>query len=171
MEFFKKGPAIFIAGIMLLSCTACSGFDKLADGLKSGVEQVGSNVAIGKSNALITPYQSFDGKRVSDNAGFLATYDAAVNGFDGQDILVGNTALKSNDCRKITVHYSFDTISGVCRLVYIDPELEEKETNFKIIQEIMGHKDIATTMNIYAEATREAKQNSMSNLEGKIKLA
>lgn len=35
----------------------------------------------------------------------------------------------------------------------------------------MGHKDIATTMNIYAEATREAKQNSMSNLEGKIKLA
>ena len=68
---------------------------------------------------------SFDGKRVSDNAGFLATYDAAVNGFDGQDILVGNTALKSNDCRKITVHYSFDTISGVCRLVYIDPELEE----------------------------------------------
>ena len=125
MEFFKKGPAIFIAGIMLLSCTACSGLDKLADGLKSGVEQVGSYVAIGKSNALITPYQSFDGKRVSDNAGFLATYDAAVNGFDGQDILVGNTALKSNDCRKITVHYSFDTISGVCRLVYIDPELEE----------------------------------------------
>lgn len=118
MEFFKKGPAIFIAGIMLLSCTACSGLDKLADGLKSGVEQVGSN-------ALITPYQSFDGKRVSDNAGFLATYDAAVNGFDGQDILVGNTALKSNDCRKITVHYSFDTISGVCQLVYIDPELEE----------------------------------------------
>ena len=47
------------------------------------------------------------------------------NVFDGQDILVGNTALKSNDCRKITVHYSFDTISGVCRLVYIDPELEE----------------------------------------------
>ena len=75
----------------------------MADGLKSGVEQVGSNVAIGKSNALITPYQSFDGKRVSDNAGFLATYDAAVNGFDGQDILVGNTALKSNDCRSVTV--------------------------------------------------------------------
>ena len=131
MEFFKKGPAIFIAGIMLLSCTACSGLDKLADGLKSGVEQVGSNVAIGKSSALITPYQSFDGKRVSDNAGFLATYDAAVNGFDGQDILVGNTALKSNDCRKITVHYSFDTISGVCRLVYIDPELEENVRLFK----------------------------------------
>lgn len=116
---------MFITGIMLLSCTACSGFDKLADSLKSGVEQVGSNVAIGKSNALITPYQSFNGKRTSDNTAFLATYDAAVNGFDGQDILVGNTDLKSNDCRKITVHYSFDTISGACRLVYIDPELEE----------------------------------------------
>lgn len=54
MKFFKKGSAIFIAGIMLLFCTVCSGLDKLADGLKSGVEQVGNNVAIGKSNALIT---------------------------------------------------------------------------------------------------------------------
>lgn len=110
---------------MLLSCTACSGLDKLADGLKSGVERVGSNVAIGKSNALITPYQFFDGRRTSDNTAFQATYDATVNGFDGQDILVGNTDLKSSDCRKITIHYFFDTISGVCWLVYTGPDLEE----------------------------------------------
>lgn len=125
MKFFKKGFVILIAGIMLLSCTACSGLDKLADGLKSGAEQVGNNVVIGKSNALITPYQSFDGKRTSDNTAFLATYDATVNGFDGQDILVGNTDLKDSDCHKSTVHYSFDTISGVCWLVYTGPDLEE----------------------------------------------
>ena len=29
----------------------------------------------------------------------------------------------------------------------------ENETNLKVIQEIMGHSDISTTMNIYAEAT------------------
>ena len=31
----------------------------------------------------------------------------------------------------------------------------------------MGHADIETTMNIYAEATKEKKKESFSNLEGK----
>lgn len=47
----------------------------------------------------------------------------------------------------------------------------ENETNLKIIQEIMGHADISTTMNIYNEATREQKQQSFANLEGKIKIS
>lgn len=46
----------------------------------------------------------------------------------------------------------------------------ENETNLKVIQEIMGHADISTTMDIYNEATREKKMESFSNLEGKIKL-
>jgi len=44
----------------------------------------------------------------------------------------------------------------------------ENETNLKVIQEIMGHDDITTTMNIYAEATAEKKKEVMTNLEGKI---
>lgn len=47
----------------------------------------------------------------------------------------------------------------------------EHETNLKIIQEIMGHADISTTMNIYNEATREKKLESFANLEGKIKIS
>ena len=47
----------------------------------------------------------------------------------------------------------------------------ENETNLKIIQEIMGHADIATTMNVYNEATKEKKKESFSNLEGKIKIS
>ena len=35
----------------------------------------------------------------------------------------------------------------------------------------MGHADIETTMNIYAEATKEKKKESVSNLEGKIKIS
>lgn len=34
-----------------------------------------------------------------------------------------------------------------------------KETNLKVIQSVMGHKDIQTTMDIYAEATEEKNRN------------
>lgn len=46
----------------------------------------------------------------------------------------------------------------------------ENETNIKIIQEIMGHADISTTMDIYNEATTEKKIESFANLEDKIKI-
>ena len=47
----------------------------------------------------------------------------------------------------------------------------ENETNLKIIQEIMGHADIKTTMEIYNEATADEKARSFANLEGKIKIS
>jgi integrase len=47
----------------------------------------------------------------------------------------------------------------------------ENETNIKLIQEIMGHSDISTTMNIYAEATEAKKKEAFNNLEGKIKIS
>ena len=72
--------------VSLLACTACSGLDRLSENLKDGAEQLGDDVVIGKSNALITPYQSFEGSRTSDSDAFQATYDASVEGFDGQDI-------------------------------------------------------------------------------------
>jgi len=46
----------------------------------------------------------------------------------------------------------------------------ENETNIKVIQEIMGHADISTTMDVYNEATRELKKASFANLEDKIKI-
>ena len=44
----------------------------------------------------------------------------------------------------------------------------EQETNLKVIQSIMGHKDIKTTMEIYAEATEEKKQESFERLAATI---
>lgn len=41
----------------------------------------------------------------------------------------------------------------------------EKETNVKVIQQIMGHADVATTMNIYAEVNEITTRVSMENLE------
>jgi integrase len=47
----------------------------------------------------------------------------------------------------------------------------ENETNLKVIQEIMGHADITTTMDVYNEASLKQKKKSMANLEGKIKIS
>ncbi|MBR2275276.1 MAG: site-specific integrase [Lachnospiraceae bacterium] len=44
----------------------------------------------------------------------------------------------------------------------------ENESNVKVIQEIMGHADVQTTLNIYADVTREKKQEVIGNLEGKL---
>ncbi len=44
----------------------------------------------------------------------------------------------------------------------------EQETNLKVIQSIMGHKDIKTTMDVYAEATEEKKQESFERLAAKL---
>lgn len=40
----------------------------------------------------------------------------------------------------------------------------EKETNLKVIQAVMGHADIATTMDIYAEVTDAKKKEAIDNL-------
>ena len=44
----------------------------------------------------------------------------------------------------------------------------ENETNLKVIQSVMGHKDIQTTMDIYAEATEEKKQETFERLASKM---
>lgn len=44
----------------------------------------------------------------------------------------------------------------------------ENETNLKAIQQVMGHKSIHVTMDVYNEATKEKLAESMSILEGKI---
>ena len=110
-----------IIAFFLLTCTACSGLDRLSENLKDGAAQLSDDVVIGKSNALITPYQSFEGSRTSDSDAFQATYDASVMGFDGQDILVADTNLSENECREVTIQYSFDVQSGNCQLIYISP--------------------------------------------------
>lgn len=44
----------------------------------------------------------------------------------------------------------------------------ENESNLKVIQSVMGHSDIQTTMDIYAECTQEKKAEVFANLNGKI---
>ena len=44
----------------------------------------------------------------------------------------------------------------------------ENENNLKVIQSVMGHKDIQTTMDIYADCTEDKKKEVIKNIEGKI---
>lgn len=43
--------------------------------------------------------------------------------------------------------------------------LYEEGVNMKVIQDVLGHSDIGTTMNIYADATRELKTKELGMLE------
>lgn len=47
----------------------------------------------------------------------------------------------------------------------------ENITDIKVVQDVMGHKNSSTTMDVYNDATAERKANSFKNIEGKIKLA
>lgn len=46
----------------------------------------------------------------------------------------------------------------------------ENETNLKVIQSIMGHANIETTMDIYAEATDSKKQETIEKLSHNLNL-
>ena len=43
--------------------------------------------------------------------------------------------------------------------------LVESGTNIKVIQDILGHADISTTLNIYADAIKDLKKREFANLE------
>lgn len=47
----------------------------------------------------------------------------------------------------------------------------ENESNIKVIQDVMGHSDVTTTMNIYAEVTVDKKKEVFNSLEGKLKIS
>ena len=49
-------------------------------------------------------------------------------------------------------------------------ENQSNEVTLKVIQEIMGHADISTTLDVYTDLTTQKKQQAFGCLQGKIKL-
>ncbi len=45
----------------------------------------------------------------------------------------------------------------------------EKGVNIKVIQDVLGHADVSTTLNIYADATKELKKSEFESLDIKLK--
>ncbi len=50
-------------------------------------------------------------------------------------------------------------------------ENESDKVNLKVIQEIMGHSSIDTTLDVYTDLTTQIKQEAFASLQGKIKLS
>ena len=87
-----------------------------------------------------------------------------------------------------TPGFIFDTVNGIVadynrecepKIPKISPHtfrhtfctrMCENEPNVKLIQEIMGHKNISTTMDVYNEVMESVKAASFENLEGKFKI-
>lgn len=40
----------------------------------------------------------------------------------------------------------------------------EKNVNVKVMQDVLGHKDIQTTMNVYVDAQNELKQKELNKM-------
>lgn len=46
--------------------------------------------------------------------------------------------------------------------------LIEEGVNIKAVQDVLGHKDVETTLNIYADVTKELKQREFVELQKKM---
>lgn len=87
--------------------------------------------------------------------------------FDNGTISINhNLIYRQQDEGSCEMHITTPKTSAGCRTI---PML--KDVRSALIQEIMGHSDIGTTMNIYAEATESKKKESFENLDGKIKIS
>ena len=76
---------------------------------------------------------------------------------------------KENRAPRLLPHFSAHNLrhtfcSRLC-------ENESNRVNLKVIQEIMGHSSIDTTLDIYTDLTTKLKQDAFESLQGKIKLS
>ena len=45
----------------------------------------------------------------------------------------------------------------------------ESGVNIKVVQDVLGHKDVSTTLDIYTDVTKELAEREFDNLEKKLK--
>ena len=45
----------------------------------------------------------------------------------------------------------------------------ESGVNIKVVQDVLGHKDISTTLDVYTDVTKELAKREFGNLEEKLK--
>ena len=82
------------------------------------------------------------------------------NSYNAEEVL---NAKKENREKLLLPHFSCHHLRHT-----FATRLCETETNLKVIQAIMGHRNIETTMDIYAEATERKKQESFEILASKL---
>lgn len=68
--------------------------------------------------------------------------------------------LKNEEATVLLPHFSCHSL----RYTFTN-RMREAEVNVKVIQDTLGHKDIATTLNIYADVTRDVKKDAFNGLD------
>ena len=83
------------------------------------------------------------------------------------------TVLKKGESQREngTYAYRWQTADGKRHTIYAKTlnELCETNVNIKVMQDVLGHKDIQTTMNIYTDATNEFKTRELKTFEQNLK--
>lgn len=143
--------------VSLLACTACSGFDRLSDNLKDGAEQLSDDVVIGKSNALITPYQSFEGRpRVAKKL---------VDGKYVKYILYPQLGEKARNNGHCVYSLDFEVTPHQLRHTYIT-NLIHSSVDPKTVQYLAGHESSKITMDIYAKVKYNQPDQVVKAMDG-----
>lgn len=153
--------------IIAISGKAQHGKDTTAEFLKSELETHGYKVQIAHYADLLKYICNFIFKsRLGKILNSLAVNE--VIGRIIRDCNMEETARAKQERREpvLLPHFSAHNLRHT-----FCTRLCENEPNLKVIQEIMGHQDIKTTMDVYNEATKEKKMFSFANLEGKIRLS
>lgn len=104
--------------------------------------------------------------------------------FQNREVRVPNPQIVNQGIRRITENYNSDDMlkakkekrepvllphfsSHHLRHTFAT-RLCEAESNLKVIRSVMGHRNIETTLDIYAEATEERKKKSSEGLALKL---
>ncbi len=87
---------------------------------------------------------------------------SAINKFFKQATKAYNRALK--DCPRGTDEKEIDVTPHILRHTFCT-RLCEVESNLKVIQELMGHSDIRITMEVYSEAQKDGKNESLKKYD------
>jgi len=100
--------------------------------------------------------------RIHIQTGINRAIDRIVEAYNKNEII---NSVKNNRTPKLIPHFSCHNLRHT-----ICARLCENEDNMKFIQEFMGHKDVTTTMDVYAEFGQQKKQEKVKGLNGAIGL-
>lgn len=88
------------------------------------------------------------------------TIDRIIDTYNREEI---EAAKKEDRVPLLIPHFSIHSFRHTFATRYC-----EVDDNVKVLQEILGHKDIRTTMDIYVEVTNASKKKTFDGLDGKI---
>jgi len=118
----------------------------------------------GRCKSVVDGYSGFVFMNRDRNVLMVASVNKAIGRIVNE---YNSKALSDKSIKDPTILPHF---SAHCMRHTFCTRLFEKTQDFKAIQELMGHADVQTTMNIYDEVFPNRKNTAITNLAGMIKI-